>query len=144
MRYLLFLLLLLSILSGCSTNNPQGRVPVRGEVTLNGQPLAQGNVLFSSLPGVTPMVATGSAIKNGTFSLSAEHGLIPDQEYLVQFSSVEEVSGTRTETDDPMGSKVETRNIIPPQYGTESKETVTATKKSPNVFRFELTGESAK
>jgi hypothetical protein len=57
---------------------------------------------------------------------------------------VEEVSGTRTETGDPMESKVETRNIIPSKYGTESKETVTATKKSPNVFRFELTGESGK
>jgi hypothetical protein len=133
----------LSFVVGCNNNNPQGRVPVRGEVTLNGQPLAQGNVLFSSLPGTTPMVVTGSPIKNGTFSLSAEHGLIPNQEYLVQFSSVEEVPGTRTETDDPMSTKVQTRNIIPPQYGTESKETVTATKKSPNVYRFELIGKTA-
>jgi hypothetical protein len=144
MRYLLFLILLFPIFSGCNNNNPQGRVAVRGEVTLNGKPLSQGNVLFSSLPGTTPMVVTGSPVKNGTFSLSAEHGLIPSQEYLVQFQSVEEIPGTRKETDNPMETKVETRDIIPPQYGTESKEIVTATKKSPNVFRFELTGESAK
>ncbi|MDR1270985.1 MAG: hypothetical protein LBK82_15830 [Planctomycetaceae bacterium] len=143
MKHLFFILLLLSFAIGCNNNNPQGRVPVRGEVTLNGQPLAQGNVLFSSLPGTTPTVVTGSPIKNGTFSLSAEHGLIPNQEYLVQFSSVEEVPGTRTETDDPMSTKVKTRNIIPPQYGTESKETVTATKKSPNVYRFELIDKTA-
>jgi hypothetical protein len=143
MKHLFFILLSLSFIVGCNNNNPQGRVPVHGEVTLNGQPLAQGNVLFSSLPGTTPTVVTGSPIKNGTFSLSAEHGLIPNQEYLVQFSSVEEVSGTRTETDDPMAAKVQTRNIIPPQYGTESKETVTATKKSPNVYRFELIGKTA-
>jgi hypothetical protein len=144
MRNILLLLLLLSILSGCNNNNPQGRVTVRGEVTLNGQPLAQGDVSFTSLPGTTPMVSTGSPIKDGRFSISAEHGLIPDQEYLVQFRSIEEIPGTRKESDDPMETKVETRNIIPPKYGTESKETVTATKKSPNEFRFELIGESAK
>jgi hypothetical protein len=142
MRYLFFILLSLLFVVGCNNNNPQGRVPVRGEVTLNGKPLAHGNVLFSSLPGVTPVVATGSPINNGTFSLSVEHGLIPDQEYLVQFSSVEEISGTRKETDNPMETKIETRNIIPPQYGTESKETITATKKSPNIYRFELIDKS--
>jgi hypothetical protein len=62
---------------------------------------------------------------------------------LVQFQSVEEVPGTRKETGDPMETKVETRNIIPPQYELDSKETVTATEKSPNVFRFDLTGEPA-
>ncbi|MDR0609475.1 MAG: hypothetical protein LBG58_05150, partial [Planctomycetaceae bacterium] len=98
MKYLILILLLLPIVIGCSNNNPQGRVAVRGEVTLNGQALAQGNVSFSSLPEITPMVATGSPIKNGTFALSAEHGLIPGQEYLVQFQSVEEVPGTRKET----------------------------------------------
>jgi hypothetical protein len=143
MRYLFFIFLSLSFVVGCnSNNNPQGRVPVRGEVTLNGKPLAQGNVLFSSLPGTTPMVVTGSPIKNGTFALSTVQGLIPNQEYLVQFNSVEEVSGTRTETIDPMDIKVETRDIIPPRYGTESKEIITATKISPNVYRFELIDES--
>jgi hypothetical protein len=89
------------------------------------------------------MVSTGSSIKNGTFSLSAEHGLIPDQVYSVQFRSVEEISGTRKETSNPMETAVETRDLIPSKYGVDSKETVTATKKSPNVFRFELTSESS-
>jgi hypothetical protein len=143
MKYLFFVLLSLSILAGCNSNNPQGRVSVRGEVTLDGKPLTQGDILFSSLPGTTPMVSTGSQIKNGTFSLSAEHGLIPDQVYSVQFRSVEEVPGTRKETSNPMETTVETRNLIPAKYGVDSKETVTATKKSPNVFRFELTSESS-
>ncbi|MDR1483907.1 MAG: hypothetical protein LBT09_03690, partial [Planctomycetaceae bacterium] len=91
MKYLFFVLLSLSILAGCNNNNPQGRVSVRGEVTLDGKPLTQGDILFSSLLGTTPMVSTGSSIKNGTFSLSAEHGLIPDQVYSVQFRSVEEI-----------------------------------------------------
>jgi hypothetical protein len=142
MRHLFFILLLLPVFIGCSNNNPQGRVSVRGEVTLDGQPLEQGNISFLSLSGSEPKVATGAPIKNGKFSLPAEHGLIPDQEYSVQFRSVEEIPGTRKETGNPLDVTAETRDIIPPQYrGSKSKETVTATKKSPNVFQFNLTND---
>ncbi|MDR0337672.1 MAG: hypothetical protein LBI18_11335 [Planctomycetaceae bacterium] len=138
MRYLFFtlLLLLLSVSSGCSNNNPQGRIAVRGEVTFNSKPLEQGEILFLSIEGSTPTVATGSLIQNGKFSLPAEHGLIPEQEYCVQFRAVEEIPGTR-KTNDPM-EVVQTHDIIPPKYGVKSKETVKATKKSPNVFKFDL------
>jgi hypothetical protein len=144
MRYLIFTFLLLPIVIGCSNNNPQGRVAVRGEVTFDGKLLEQGNILFSSVAGTTPMVATGSPIKNGKFSLPAEKGLIPNQTYSVQFRSVEEIPGTQKETADkrsgmPMG--IQTRSILPRRYGVESKETVTATKKSPNVFQFDLTSD---
>jgi hypothetical protein len=139
MRYLILTILLLPIIIGCGSNNPQGRVMVRGEVTFDGKPLEKGDILFSSVEGTTPMVATGSPIKNGKFSLSAEKGLIPDQTYSVQFRSVEEIPDTRKETNDPLGGDIKTRNILPPKYGVKSKETVTATKKSPNVFQFDLT-----
>jgi hypothetical protein len=147
MRYSIFALLLLTIVIGCNYNNPQGRVAVRGEVTFDGKPLEQGSILFSSVAGTTPMVATGSLITNGKFSLPAEKGLIPDQTYSVRFRSVEEIPGTRKETidsnTDPMMG-IQTRSILPRRYGVESKETVTATKKSPNVFQFELTSKSDK
>ncbi|MDR2643943.1 MAG: hypothetical protein LBC74_14270 [Planctomycetaceae bacterium] len=61
---------------------------------------------------------------------------------MVQFRAVEEIPGAR-KTNDPM-ERVPTHNLIPPQYGTKSKETVTATKKSPNVFNFELTSKPDK
>jgi hypothetical protein len=147
MRYLFFTLLLLPIIIGCSNNNPQGRVPVRGEVTFDGKPLEQGDILFSSIEGTTPMVATGSPIRNGKFSLSAEKGLIPDQTYSVQFRSVEEIPGTNKETNNPLqnrGDRVKARSILPRRYGVESKETITATKKSPNVFKFDLTSDAGK
>jgi hypothetical protein len=142
MRYLILTLLLLPIVIGCGSNNPQGRVAVHGEVTFDGKPLAQGNISFTSLSGMTPMVATGSPIKNGKFALQAEKGLIPDQTYSVQFRSVEIISETRKETIDKRTGtdmEIQTRNILPRKYGIESKETVTATKKSPNVFQFDLT-----
>ncbi|MDR2643944.1 MAG: hypothetical protein LBC74_14275 [Planctomycetaceae bacterium] len=78
MKNLSFTLLLLLIVIGCdSNNNPQRRITVRGEITFDGKPLPFGNITFSSLPGLTPAVATGAVIKDGKFSLSAEHGLVP-------------------------------------------------------------------
>jgi hypothetical protein len=143
MRYLILTLLLLPIVIGCGSNNPQGRVSVRGEVTFDGKPLEQGDILFSSIEGSTPMVATGSPIKNGKFSLSAEKGLIPDQTYSVQFRSVEKIPGSQKidprKVDNPRKMKSQIRSVLPRRYGAESKETVTATKKSPNVFQFDLT-----
>ncbi|MDR2706911.1 MAG: hypothetical protein LBC02_14125 [Planctomycetaceae bacterium] len=145
MRYLIFTLLLLPIVISCSHNNPQGRVSVRGEVTFDGKPLEQGSILFSSVEGTTPMVATGSPIKNGKFALPAEKGLIPDQTYSVQFRSVEVIPETQKETKETidkrtgMDMEIQTRNILPRKYGVGSKETVTAIKKSPNVFQFDLT-----
>jgi hypothetical protein len=147
MRYLIFTLLLLPIVIGCNNNNPQRRVAVHGEVTFDGKPLEQGSILFSSVVGTTPMVATGSPIKNGKFSLPAEKGLIPDQTYSVQFRAIEEIPDTRKETTDNstgMNLVIQTRSILPRKYGAESKERVTATKKSPNVFQFELTSKSDK
>jgi hypothetical protein len=138
-KYLFFIILSLLILSGCNNNNPQGRVAVRGEVIFDGKPLEQGDILFSSIAETTPKIVTGSPIRNGKFSMPAEHGLIPEQTYRVQFRSVEEIPGTKKETDFTSETRTPTRSILPRQYGVESKETVTATKKSPNVFKFELT-----
>jgi hypothetical protein len=144
MKYLFFTLLLLPLIIGCSNNNPQGRVSTRGEVTFDGKPLEQGDILFTSVEGTTPMVVTGSKIKDGKFSLPAKHGLIPDQTYSVQFRSVEMIHDSEKKNiklDSLHGNNqgILSRSILPRKYGVESKETVTATKKSPNVFQFDLT-----
>jgi hypothetical protein len=139
MKHFYVILLLLFIAAGCSNNNPQGRVSISGEVSLDGQPLLQENITFTSQPGLSPLVVTGAPIENGKFSLPKENGLIPGQEYLVQFRSVEEVPGTQKETGNPMmPTTVSTRDIIPPKYGTESKETITVEKGKKNALRFEL------
>ncbi|MDR2761234.1 MAG: hypothetical protein LBB88_01380 [Planctomycetaceae bacterium] len=146
--YLFFTLLLLPILTGCSNHNPQGRIPVHGEVSFDGKPLEKGEILFTSVEGVTPKVAAGTQIKNGKYSLPAKQGLIPEQTYIVQFRSVEVITGKQNgTTEDKHATKeigFQTRNIIPLKYGVNSKETVTATKKSPNVFNFDLINDAGK
>jgi hypothetical protein len=136
-RVLYFVALTISVtlIIGCGGSNPQGRVPVAGEVTLDGVPLAEGNVELQSLPDISPLIVTGAVIKNGRFSMTAEFGLIPGQQYAVRFSALEEIPGTR----DPMApERWAVRDIIPPQYGSESKETITATVAKPNKLHFDL------
>jgi hypothetical protein len=144
MKHLFFILLFFPVIYGCGGNNPQGRVAVRGEVTLDNKPLEKGDILFSSIAGTTPMVVTGTPIRNGKFSLSAKQGLIPDQTYSVQFRSVEIISDTQNEIQDPTKTESIRRSLIPRRYGAESKETVIVTKKSPNVFQFDLTSDVGK
>jgi hypothetical protein len=110
---------------------------------LDGKPLEQGEILFSSLSGETPSVTSGGSIKNGTFSLPAEHGLIPEQKYSVQFRSVIRLDGTESSVShkkltDSSGLVLvtNTRNIIPPQYGVNSKEIVTVTKNLQTYFNL--------
>ena len=135
---ILLLLPLLFCFSACQDNNPQGRVAVRGNVTLEGQPISEGSIQFESLPELQPNVITGGVIQQGTFSLTAANGLIPEQEYTVRIKSMEEVPGSRDKSADPMMSRADYRDIIPPQYGKASTLTFTATKKSPNVFQIDM------
>ena len=136
---IILLLLLLFCTSACKNNNPQGRVAIRGNITLAGKPLAEGSIQFESQPGFQPSVITGGTIKQGDFSLSAADGLIPGQEYLVRIKSMEEVPGTREEKPaDAMMSKVQYRDIVPPRYGKASTLTFTATEKSPNKFQIDM------
>lgn len=74
-----FPLLMLSVLAaplmvstlGCGSGN-KGAV-VAGDVTLDGQPLAEGAIKFIPLPGTSGAV-TGTEIKDGKYKLRAETG----------------------------------------------------------------------
>ena len=135
---IILLLPLLLCFSACNDANPQGRVAVRGNVSLEGKPIDEGSIQFESLPEMQPNVITGGTIQKGTFSLAASDGLIPGQEYIVRIRSMEEVPGTREKSADSMMSRPDYRDIVPPQYGKASTLTFTATKKSPNVFQIDM------
>jgi len=138
MKRLLIVLMILFCFAGCSNNNPLGRVAIRGNVTLDGKPLEQGSIQFESMPGVQPTILTGGTIRQGAFSIPAANGLAPDQEYKVCIRSMEE---DPTSSFAPGEAEFSTKNrdIVPPQYGRASTLTVNATKKSPNVFNFDMT-----
>ncbi|MDR1958798.1 MAG: hypothetical protein LBQ54_07120 [Planctomycetaceae bacterium] len=122
MKNFIFVLLFSFFVLGCNNNNPQGRVAARGEVTFDGKVLEQSSIQFSSLPGLSPNIITGTQIKQGKFEITAVQGLIPGQEYLVQINSPEEVPGTQIQ-DEIMGTIIsEYSDIIPSKYNTDSKK----------------------
>jgi hypothetical protein len=141
MKHLTFIFIAIAAcMIGCNNSNPQGRISVTGTVSLNGQPLAQGSVEFVSQPNVSPSIITGCNIKDGQFVLPAAHGLIDGQTYTVRFRSIEVVSTGKT-TDVGAGQLIATeqpvvKDLIPPRWSSESKETITAEKGKTLDFKL--------
>ena len=138
MQRILIILPILLCFSACSnSNNPQGRVAVRGEISLQGVPIENGSIQFESLHGVEPVTLTGGMIRQGTFSVPAKQGLLPGQEYTVCIHAMEEIPGANV-VNDAGEVNPKYRDLIPSQYGKASELTFTATKKSPNVFTVDM------
>lgn len=120
----------LSILlaSGCGPKKPTGPadVPVKGQVILDGKPLAEGQIAFfvqGSAPGSFP-------VSNGAFSGTAKEGT-----NRVEVRAFKDGPPLNT---DP--NKTPTKvNILPAKYNTESKLTADVKAGSANEFKFDVT-----
>jgi hypothetical protein len=137
--FLLLILIFVStlIITGCSKTDLKGRKPVSGTVTLNGTPLADGQINFEPIGTQKLKTRSGGSIKNGYYSLRGEFGLVPG-EYGVVLSSMEEVPGSRVEGADPISTKTEYRDIIPPKFGSASEQKITVTETGKQVFDFKM------
>ena len=67
----------LSFCLGCGNDNPLGRLAVEGTVTLNGEPLKTGNILFTPYQAGT--VGSGAVITEGKFKIAAKKGMMPGE-----------------------------------------------------------------
>lgn len=122
----------LVLLTGCSDTT--GRQEVSGEVTLAGQPLKEGQILFRPLEkGPT----AAGRIVDGAFRLDASKGPLPGP-YKVSIESFE-TTGRKIALVDSPGTKVdEQRQIIPPKYNARSELQETVVGGGENHFTFEL------
>lgn len=120
--------LLVIVLGGCS-RGPK-LYPVKGEVTLNGKPVANAAVLFyREKAGLPPTARTDAA---GAFQLQSAPG-----EYIAIITACEYMtppSGQEVSSDSPV------RWIIPEKYSrpTESDLQVKVTPGGDNHFKFEF------
>lgn len=109
------------------------RAAISGHVTLDGQPLEEGGILF------TPLAAGPSAsasIEQGKYEISQADGPGPG-EYRVQIRAYR--STGKQITDPASGIAEEQRvSIIPPRYNSRSTLTAQITDQGPNEFDFEL------
>ncbi len=122
----LLLLALLFVANGCAKPGPK-MYPVSGNVTLDGQPLAEGTVYFKT-------VATGEVntlpVKDGKFAGSAAEG--PRRVEVVAYRLIP-VAGQ-------MGGEVQ-ESLIAKQFNLNSTLTAEVTAAGPNTFEFAVTSK---
>ena len=119
--------------SGCGKSSSSS---VHGKVTLDGENVTEGNIVFLSQGTSGPKAA--AAIAEGVYSLSPQDKLLPGT-YRVEISW-RKPTGRKIPAADPGVTVDETRESVPAKYNTES--TLTAEIGSGDVEKnFDLTSK---
>ena len=122
--------------AGCGPAYPKGTLAFSGSVTLEGQPLDQGSIEFTSLPGQTE-ARSGAMVRNGSFSIPAHQGL-PAGKYRVRvYSSAGDAAAAMPEAPGD-STEVEVTERIPAAWNTESEQEITVESGAKNEFRFDI------
>lgn len=121
--------------SGCTGGQAEGKLPISGTVNLKGQPLESGTITFCSVDPQQQQM-TGGQIKNGQFSIPAEHGLPPGK-YRVRISSPMGGPTLKPEEAPGLPSGV-AQDRIPPEWGIKSNQQVEVKAGQRNHFTFEI------
>ena len=143
LRALLLIAVLTAAAAACAGCNRSGRLPVSGTVTVDGQPLASGDIAFApASPG--PGNSAGAAIERGKYSISAEQGLLPG-DYKV---SIHAFRGTGKKNWDGMGDPTapesqkkyveQLEQYIPPRYNDSTELTASIRPGKANSLNFDL------
>ncbi len=125
-KYLVCLGLLVMVVAGCGPSGPV-TYPVSGTVTWEGNPLAEGQIVFTPVDGsIAPDAGT---ITNGTFNFQAQAG-----------SKRVEIYATRESgPPDPVMNMPPKEQYIPARYNAESILTAEVTKGGVSDLKFDLT-----
>jgi len=143
LRAALFIAVLTATAAACAGCNRSARLPVSGTVTVDGQPLASGEIAFApAAPGQGN--TAGAAIERGKYSISAEQGLLPG-DYKV---SIHAFRGTGKKNWDGMGEPTapesqkkyveQLEQYIPPRYNDATELTASLRSGKSNNLNFEL------
>ena len=123
-------LLGLLVLLGCQKDDGPAKSPVSGQVTLDGTPLAEGQISF--MPGNGVGISTGGKITNGTYRVD-----VPLGEMRVEIRAPKKV-GEKSAYDAPDSPKMPIfEEKIPVKYNANS-ELKTTVAKGANKADFKL------
>lgn len=124
---------------GCSAEGPQ-RANVSGRVTIGGQPLAAGRILFVPI-APTSGPAASARITDGAYHLSEAEGPVVgthrveiEADRSLGFAIDDEVAFAKR------AQKPWPKSPIPPAFGRESRLTVTIEAGRENTFDVEIPG----
>ena len=125
---------------GCSSADAD-RVAVRGQVTVDGEPLARGRIVFAPI-GANTGRETGAVIRAGRFEIPRELGPIAG----LQRVEIHDEPAVEFELDSPSavreaGGVMLPPSAIPPRYNVRSELTVELHRATSKDMRFDLVCE---
>lgn len=126
---------------GCSRNAPD-RASIHGFITVNGQPLELGSIMFVP-SGTTRGPTSGGSIRNGMYSISQVHGpVVGDMN--VRFSAPKLNPGVPAPTGNNEIFRLMTQSeeMLPSHYNSKSTIHYT-TKPGDNEFNYDIELKSA-
>ena len=132
----------LVVVTGCWPQTD--RLPISGKITLDGQPLDDGTVRFTS-KGSEKLSASGAAVQNGEYHIPQDKGLPPGT-YHVEISAPDldappvVYRAAPGEPSLPPGPP----ERIPPEYNTNSNKTISVTAEGDNHFEFNIATRSVR
>src|SRR5262245_27245615 len=103
----------LGVGGGCSGGPPMG--DVQGTVTVNGEPLGEGAVMFTSVNGATP--TTGGPIRHGKCRVQ-----VPVAKQRVQI--VANVVDREKTPPNPTNDQIYMKKLVPDRYNSKSTLTI--------------------
>ncbi len=126
----------LPLLTGCGQGNPLGREAVSGQVTLDGEPLDQGNIEFA--PVESDGVSSGTAISDGRYRIEQIKGL-PPGEYRVRIFAAQENTAPPTPEEAALPALHRPGvEQVAPRFNTASELDAQITAGGPNEFDFKV------
>lgn len=128
-------LLCLTLHGGCS-DQYGGRQEVKGTVKLKGAPIDQGVIDFTPL-GSQP-TKSGAVINNGEYQIPRPQGLMPGKYRVIITAGDGKTRENSDEPPGPSGANIVSKERIPPEYNTNSKQEVEVTDKGANVFNYDI------
>ena len=130
---------LVLLISGCNSSNPDGRFAIAGTVSINGDLLSESGVIeFSPIGSPAVKTPSGATIVKGKYSIPADKGLVAG-EYVVRISASRHTG--KFDESDPMRPPIY-ESIVPEKYGQASNEKITVAAKATK-FDFDLKVEEA-
>jgi hypothetical protein len=126
----------LVLLVGCRARSD--RLAISGEVTLDGAPLDSGTIRLTST-GAGKLFASGAIIENGKFHVPQEKGLPPGS-YHVVISAPDAAAPPVVYKGMPGEPRLPPTapERIPPEYNSNSKQTIEVTADGKNDFKFDI------
>ncbi|QEH33145.1 hypothetical protein OJF2_16420 [Aquisphaera giovannonii] len=133
----IFTVCALALGAGCSgPEDDLPREPVSGTVSLDGKPLPGGTITFTPAGGGAS--AGGATIKDGSFSIGREGGLVPGNYAVAIYASDRPEGQERPKQAGGLKEFKVAKELIPAKYNAKSELKAEIKKGGGNALQFAL------